>query len=172
MQGRSMKNLLVLVSVLVVLGGCQTTQPAGKSTALEHMSFMRLWTTYSECRASTDLDAMRAAVRQLSQAVATPTSGGDFVLPLPEPIERLVSKPPTRLAVDPKAMAAACTLYTGHAALEVGRNDVAAEMFRSVIDDHPQAEYAYYVKQARLGFAQVVIGPQASIQSPPKLFAD
>ena len=168
-----MKKLLVLVSVLVVLGGCQTTQPAGKSTALENTAFMRLWTTYSECRSSTDLDAMRVAVRQLSQAASTPASGKGFVIPLPKPIERLVSKPPTRLAVDPKAMAASCTLHTGHAALEAGRIDVAADMFLSVIDGHPQAEYAYYVEQARLGFAQAVIGPQASTQSPPSgLFAD
>ena len=167
-----MKRLLSIVSVLVVLGGCQTTQPVAKSTASENTAFMRLWTTYSECRSGTDFDAMRAAARQLNRAAATPTSGKDFVLPLPKQITRLVSKPPTRLAVDPKAMAAACTLYAGHAALEAGRNDVAAEMFLSVMDGHPQAEYAYYVEQARLGFAQVVIGPQASIQSSPKLFAD
>ena len=167
-----MKKLLSIVSVLVVVGGCHTPQPAGKSTTLENTAFMHFWTTYSECRSSTDLDAMRAAARQLYQAATTRTSGRDFVLPLPKQIERLVSKPPTRLAVDPKAMAAACTLHTGQAAMEAGRNDVAAEMFRSVIDGHPQAEYAYYVEQAKLGLAQVVIGPQSSIQSPPKLFAD
>jgi len=167
-----MKKLLSIVSVLVVLGGCQTTQPVAKSTALENTAFMRLWTTYSECRSSTDLDAMRAAARQLNQAAATPASGKDFVLPLPKQIARLVSKPPTRLAVDPKAMAAACTVHTGHAALNAGRNDVAADMFLSVMDGHPQAEYAYYVEQARLGFAQAVIGPQAFIQPPPTLFAD
>ena len=167
-----MKSLVGLVGVLLVLGGCQTAQLAGKSTAHENTAFMRLWTTYSECQSSTDLDAMRAAARLLSLAATTPPSGKDFVLPLPKPIERLVSKPPTRLAVDPKAMAAACTLHTGHAALEAGRNDVAADMFQSVIEGHPQAEYVYYVEQARLGFAQVVIGPQASIQPPPKLFSD
>ncbi|OLB56384.1 MAG: hypothetical protein E6K58_00735 [Nitrospirae bacterium] len=167
-----MKRLLSIVSVLVLLGGCQTTQPVAKSTGLENTAFMRLWTTYSECRSSTDLGATRTAARQLNQAVATPASNKDFVLPLPKQIERLVSKPPTRLAVDPKAMAAACTLHAGHTALNAGRNDVAAEMFRSVMDGHPQIEYAYYVEQARLGFAQVVIGPQASIQSPPKQFAD
>jgi ABC-type Fe3+-hydroxamate transport system substrate-binding protein len=149
-----MKRLLSIVSVLVVLAGCQTTQPVAKSTALENTAFMRLWTTYSECRSSTDLDAMRAAARQLNQAAITTTSDRDFVLPLPKQIERLVSKPPTRLAVDPKAMAASCTLHTGHAALNAGRNDVAAEMFRLVMDGHPQTEYAYYVEQARLGFAR------------------
>jgi len=167
-----MKKLLSIVSVLVVLAGCQTTQPVAKSKALENTAFMRLWTTYSECRSSTDLDAMRAAARQLNQAAITTTSGRDFVLPLPKQIERLVSKPPTRLAVDPKAMAAACTVHTGHAALNAGRNDVAADMFLSVMDGHPQAEYAYYVEQARLGFAQAVIGPQAFIHPPPTLFAD
>ena len=167
-----MRRLLSIVSVVVVLGGCQTTQPVAKSTALENTAFMRLWTTYRECRSSSDLNAMRGAARQLNQAATIRTSGRDFVLPLPKQIERLVSKPPTRLAVDPKAMAAACTLHAGQAAMEAGRNDVAAEMFRSVIDGHPQAEYAYYVEQARLGFAQVVIGPQASSQPPPELFAD
>lgn len=167
-----MKKLLVLASVLVVLAGCQTTQQVGKSTAVENTAFMRLWTTYSECQSSTDLEAMRAAARQLRQAATTPKRSNGFVLPLPKLIARLVSTPPTRLAVDPKAMAAACTLYTGNAALEAGRNDVAAQMFWSVIDGHPQAEYAYYVEQARLGFAQAVIGPQVSIRPLPTLVAD
>ena len=167
-----MKKLLILVGVLVVLGACQTTQQAGKSSATENTAFMRLWTTYSECRSTADLDAMRAAARQLRQAATTPKSNNGFVLPLPKPIARLVSTPPTRLAVDPKAMAAACTLYTGNAALDAGRNDVAVEMFWSVIDGHPQAEYAYYVEQARLGFAQAVIGPQVSIQPFTTQLAD
>ena len=69
-----MKRLLSIVSVLVLLGGCQTTQPVAKSTGLENTAFMRLWTTYSECRSSTDLGATRIAARQLNQAVATPAS--------------------------------------------------------------------------------------------------
>lgn len=162
-----MKKGLLLFSLVVVLGGCQTTQPLGKVAAMDNAAFMNLWSTYSECQSSTDLDTMRVAAQQLNQAANISNSGRDFVLPLPERIERLVAKPPTRLAVDPKAMAAACTLYAGQAALNAGRNDVAAEMFSSVMNGHPQAEYAYYVHRARVGFAQVVIGPQASIQSPP-----
>src|SRR3989442_222156 len=98
-----MKRLLSIVSVLVLLGGCQTTQPVAKSTGLENTAFMRLWTTYSECRSSTDLGATRTAARQLNQAVATPTANKDFVLPLPKQNPRPLGTPRhTRARAEPR----------------------------------------------------------------------
>lgn len=167
-----MKKSLVALSLLLLMVGCQATKPFEKSAGLDNTMFMSLWGTYSQCQSSTDLDAMRGIVQQLHQAATVPTSGKDFVLPLPERFERLVSKPTPRLAVDPIAMATACSLYTGQVALNAGRNDVAADMFLSVIQRHPEAEYAYYVDQARLGLAQLSAGPHVSIKPSSQVISD
>ncbi|MEK6526626.1 MAG: hypothetical protein AABZ22_07120, partial [Nitrospirota bacterium] len=63
-----MKKGLLLFSLVVVLGGCQTTQPLGKVAAMDNAAFMNLWSTYRECQSSTDLDTMRVAAQQLNQA--------------------------------------------------------------------------------------------------------
>ena len=52
-------------------------------------------------------------------------------------------------------MAAACALSTGQVALHAERLDLATELFRTVLRNHPQPEYAYYVNQARIGLEQV-----------------
>ena len=167
-----MKKSLVLLSLLLLLGGCQTSKPIERSAGLDNTVFMNLWGTFSQCQSSTDLDAMRGIVQQLNHAANIPTSGKEFVLPLPERFNRLVSKRTPRLAVDPTAMATACTLYTGQVALNAGRNDVAADMFLSVIQRHLETEYAYYVGQARLGLAQLSAGPHVSIDPSPKIISD
>ena len=159
-----MKKSLVLLSLLLLLGGCQASKPIERSAGLDNTVFMNLWGTFSQCQSSTDLDAMRGIVKQLNHAANIPTSGREFVLPLPERFKRLVSTPTPRLAVDPIAMATACTLYTGQVALNAGRNDVAADMFLSVIQRHHESDYRYYVDQARLGLAQLSAGPQVSIK--------
>lgn len=167
-----MKKSLVLLSLLLLLEGCQASKPIERSAGLDNAMFMDLWSTYSQCQSSTDLDAMRGIVKELNQAASIPTSGKEFILPLPERFGRLVSKPTRRLAVDPTAMATACTLHTGQVALNAGRNDVAADMFLSVIQRHPEAEYTYYVDQARLGLAQLGVGPHVSIEPSPQIIQD
>jgi len=69
-------------------------------------------------------------------------------------------------------MATACTLYTGQVALNAGRNDVAADLFLSVIQSQPEAESTYYADQARLGLAQLGAGPQVSIKPLPQIIPD
>jgi hypothetical protein len=66
-----------------------------------------------------------------------------FESPLPS------SQTTTRLAVDPKAMSASCTLHAGNIAAMSGRSDIAREMFNTVLREHAQSIYAYYAQQAR-----------------------
>lgn len=166
-----MKKILLLVGLVVMLVGHQTIQPE-HSFALDNTTFMTLWSTFKHCQSSTDLDSLRVDAQRLNQAAHAPTDGKGFILPLPKQIERLVAKPVPRLAADLTAMAAACTLYTGQAALNAGRFDVATEMFRSIMESHPQAEYAYYVEQARLGLTQVGVGPVAVTPALSPIIAD
>jgi hypothetical protein len=52
-------------------------------------------------------------------------------------------------------MAAACALYTGRIASELGKADVASAMFLSILKHQAKPEYEYYVAQARDGLSQL-----------------
>jgi len=144
-----MKNLpLILVSILVSMAGCQTGQPV-KTAAIDNGSFMSLWSAYSHCQASTDIDQLREDALTLTHAANRSLTQEDFVLPLPGKLEHFVSTPAARFAVDVKAMAAACSLRAGSAAMEAGKLDVAKDLLQTVLSYQPQSEYAYYTLQAK-----------------------
>ena len=144
-----MKNLpLILVSILVSMAGCQTGQPI-KTAAIDNGSFMSLWTTYSQCQATTDINQLREAAAILTNAANRSLTQESFVLPLPGKLEQFVSVPAARVAVDVKAMAAACSLRAGSAAVAAGKIDVAKDLLKTVLNYQPQSEYAYYALQAK-----------------------
>ena len=144
-----MKNLrLILVSILISVAGFQTGQPV-QAAAIDNGSFMSLWSTYSHCQAATDIDQLRENALTLTQAANRSLSQEAFVLPLPAKFEEFVSTPAPRFSVDVKAMAAACSLRAGSAAVEAGKLDVAKDLLQSVLSYQPQSEYAYYTLQAK-----------------------
>jgi len=144
-----MKNFrLILVSILVSVAGFQTGQPV-QAAAIDNGSFMSLWSTYSHCQAATDIDQLRENALTLTQAANRSLSQEAFVLPLPAKFEEFVSTPAPRFSVDVKAMAAACSLRAGSAAVEAGKLDVAKDLLQSVLSYQPQSEYAYYTLQAK-----------------------
>lgn len=144
-----MKNLrVILVSILISVAGCQTGQPVHTS-AIDNGRFMSLWSTYSHCQATTDIDQLREDALTLTGAANRALTQESFVFPLPDKLEQFVSTPGARFAVDVKAMAAACSLRAGSAAVEAGKLDVAKDLLRTVLSYHPQSEYAYYTLQAK-----------------------
>ncbi len=144
-----MKNLqLILVGILVSVAGCQTGQPA-HTAAIDNGNFMGLWSTYSHCQAINDIDQLNSDAVTLTKAANRSLSAEAFILPLPGKIEKLVSAPAARFAVDMKAMAAACSLRASTAAVEAGRLDVAKDLLRTVLSYQSQSEYAYYTLQAK-----------------------
>lgn len=161
----TIQNALSALSLIVLLGGCQGIQLAGKPTQLDNAAFMNLWDAYRHCQASTDVDTMQADVRQLTRAALTQESAKDLAIPLPDFVKRVVARLESRLAVDPKAMTAACALSTGQAALRAERMDLAAEMFQTVLRNHPKQEYAYYVEQAQAGMEDVTRGARAAVHT-------
>ncbi|MFQ5991999.1 MAG: hypothetical protein ACE5NA_06135 [Nitrospiraceae bacterium] len=151
-----MKKTGLLVSLIFVLGGCQSLQGLGHSGNLQNHEFMSLWDTYSHCSTSLDVDAMRQDVEVLNEVALAPVSFKDLPLPLPKAFIAKIRKPTPRLAVDPKAMAAACSLYTGQVAHRAARYKMAGEMYQSVLQDYkPQSDYTYYASQARVGLRQL-----------------
>ena len=144
-----MKNIrLMLVSILVSVAGFQTGQPVQAST-VDNGSFMSLWSSYSHCQATTDIDQLREDALTLTNAANRSLTQEGFVLPLPGKLEQFLSPPAARFAVDVKAMAAACSLRAGSAAVAAGKLDVAKDLLQNVLSYQPQSEYAYYTLQAK-----------------------
>ena len=144
-----MKNLrLILVSILVSVAGFQTGQPV-QAAAIDNGSFMSLWSTYSRCQATTDIDQLREAALTLTQAANRSITKESFVLPLPGKLDEFVATPAPRFSVDVKAMAAACSLRAGSAAVKAGKLDIAKDLLRTILGYQPQSDYAYYTLQAK-----------------------
>ena len=144
-----MKTLrFILMSIVVSVAGFQTGQPV-QAASIDNGSFMSLWNTYSHCQATTDIDQLREAAMTLTHAANRSLTQEAFVLPLPDKLEQFVSTPTARFSVDVKAMAAACALRAGSAAVEAGKLDVAKDLLQSVLSYQPQSEYAYYTLQAK-----------------------
>lgn len=150
------KFAVLAMSLLMVLGGCQSMQLPNKPASLDNAAFMQLWETYRHCQSIVDIDAMQEDVQRLTRAALWQQQPArDLPFPLPDFMKRVVAPPPPRLAADPNAMAAACTLATGRLALRAERLDLATGLFRAVLRNHPQPEYAFYVDQARIGLELV-----------------
>ena len=144
-----MKNIrLILMSILVSMAWFQTGQVVQAAT-IENGSFMSLWNTYSHCQATTDLDQLRENALTLANAADRSLTQEGFVLPLPDRLEQFVSSPAARFAVDVKAMAAACSLRAGSAAVEAGKLSLAKDLLQTVLSYQPHSEYAYYTLQAK-----------------------
>jgi hypothetical protein len=150
-----MKKLhLILVSILVSVLGFQTGQPV-QAAAIDNGSFMSLWSTYSHCQATTDLDQLRENALTLTSAANRSLIQEGFVLPLPSKLEQFVSTPAARFAVDVKAMAAACSLRAGSAAVEAGKLGLAKDLLQTILSYQSQSEYAYYALQAKALLSEI-----------------
>jgi hypothetical protein len=150
-----MKNLrLIVVSILISVAGFQTSQPV-QAAAIDNGSFMSLWSTYSHCQATTDLDQLRENALTLTSAANRSLTQEGFVLPLPSKLEQFVSTPAARFAVDVKAMAAACSLRAGSAAVEAGKLGLAKDLLQTILSYQSQSEYAYYALQAKALLSEI-----------------
>jgi hypothetical protein len=141
--------------LLFTLGGCRGLTLLTDTTVLSDERFGQLWRVYSHCQSSIETDEMREDMQQLSQALdrmSVTTSRHSF---LPQSVQRLIEEPPSRLAVDPGAMAVACALRAGVAAQTEGRTELAADLFGFVLSKDREPPYTYYVVQARLGLAEM-----------------
>jgi hypothetical protein len=136
------------------VSGFLTSQPA-QAAAIDNGSFMSLWSTYSHCQATTDLDQLRENALTLTSAANRSLIQEGFVLPLPSKLEQFVSTPAARFAVDVKAMAAACSLRAGSAAVEAGKLGLAKDLLQTILSYQSQSEYAYYALQAKALLSEI-----------------
>jgi hypothetical protein len=149
---------LIVLSILVSVAGYLTWQPA-EAAAVDNGSFMTLWNTYSNCQATTKLDQLSENASTLTAAANHSLDQETFVLPLPSKLEKLVSTPAARFAVDVKAMAAACSLRAASAAVDAGKFDTAKDILQTILGYQPQSEYAYYTLQAKTLLSELETNP-------------
>lgn len=88
-------------------------------------------------------------LRQSADTHVVPTAD------LPGGLDRLVRKQPVRTTVDPRAMAASCTLQAARASLDAGRHKVAEQLLRTLVRSYPETEYVFYVEQAKLWMKEI-----------------
>ena len=125
--------------------GCAGITPG--ITAKEEPSLIHLWKTYVHCRESHDPYQMWADSRLLAES-AHSIRPQQPSRPLPDIVAQLVSELPSRLSVDPDAMAADCLLRAGQAARVRSRPKLAMAFFRLITGTYPADQYGYYVEQA------------------------
>lgn len=139
---------LLGLGVLVLITGCANS-PSPQVSQPGESGLMSLWNTYADCKSTSNLDQAALDLEQLRSADRQkPTDSEGFVLPLPTRLERLVSNPSSRVAVDIDAMVSACALHAGELALGQGHIDLARNFFVSVITLHKE-ENSYYVLKAK-----------------------
>lgn len=139
---------LVGVGVMILSTAC-TSGLSTQVSESRNSGFMSLWNTYADCKSTSDLGQAVSDLEQLRSASGQrPVADEGFVLPLPTRLERLVSNPASRVAVDVGAMVSACALHAGELALDQGDIDIARDFFVSVITLHKE-ENSYYVLKAK-----------------------
>jgi hypothetical protein len=142
---------LALLS-LVGLNGCHFSRPSdGPASFLDNAQFMEAWKTYLHCRSSTEPDEIRADLQRLNRATnshAVSLQNHSSVLLLPAAMRSLIATLPSRVAVDPHAMAAACALHGGHVAQTAGQPELSVELLTEVVTAHEGSAYGYYAVQA------------------------
>jgi hypothetical protein len=117
-------------------------------------SFMETWRIYNHCTHADNLEALLVDALLLKHA--TNRMQQDEILALFSPIQSLVAPSPVRLAADPRAMTASCTMKAAETALATGWNDLAVTLYQSIIKDYPGSSYVYYREQAKAWLAHVV----------------
>jgi len=160
------KLCIVLFLLGFGLNACQSTSVTRQDSIHPSPSVMELWTTYSECQATQDLLTLEQSARVLIHAA---NENGDPLLssiPVPSLIRNQVEKAPSRVSVDPRALAASCSLLAGNRALVSGQNSLALKMFSLVIK-YSSDDYPYYTNQAKLGI-QKAQGEQLVLTSKKK----
>lgn len=163
MNGRCQWGLML--GLVLLAAGCQSSHPSSLVDAYhDNDRFMSLWQRYNACRIASDFGRAHLELKQLSSAALLKEQDG-FVLPLPTKLQRWVSAPANRQAVDVRAMAASCSLRAGQLALHEGQIDTARNLFSSVLTHHKDIS-PYYTLRAKRLLAELDRGVIVSLKTP------
>ncbi len=144
---KTTRHVLAILT-FTALVGCQALQPTTQGElALEDGDFMGLWDSYNSCMVSNNVGELQTYLEEL-HAAPKPISFHESPIPIPAFIKKMNSSRISRLAVDPRAMAASCSLQLAEVARQHQKFDIAVRVLENMKRDFPEPQYAYYVAKA------------------------
>jgi len=151
-----MKVSVLVLWVLMIVGltSCQSVKVPQRESHTAQPSFMETWRIYTHCVDTEGLEPLMVDTLLLKRA--TNRMQQDEVLGLFSPLQSFISPSPVRLAADPRAMTASCTLKTAETAVKNGWEDLAITLYQSIIKDYSEPAYLYYREQANAGLAHTL----------------
>ena len=111
---------------------------------------------------------MHANLYELDSA-PKPISLDDSPIPVPLFLKKLTSARSSRLAVDPRAMAASCSIHLAEVAQRSADWYTALHTFQSIVKNYPEPQYAFYVTKANQAIAEFSSVHPASLSSQDAL---
>lgn len=141
-------KLFVFGLISLSLVGCQSLQVKDPGElAIANHEFISLWDTYNHCLTGSNTQELQRNLKTLHSA-PKPISLDDSPIPIPKFIKNLSGRRNSRLAVDPRAMAAACSIHLGEVAHQSADWDTALRTFQTIVENYPEPQYAFYVLKA------------------------
>ena len=140
-------RLSAVLSAGMLFAGCQLFDGSTKATTSPSTSVMSMWELYRHCQSSGDVETVLSAAKQLQQSADTHLVPAPDV---PKSLDRFVTRQPVRTTVDPKALAASCTLQAARTSLSTGREQEAEQLLYAVVLSYPESDYTFYVAQAKV----------------------
>lgn len=158
-------NILLTALLSIILAGCQGFQPKAQGElAMEDQDFMGIWDAYNHCMTEYNIQHMQDSLHVLDSA-PKPISLNDSPIPVPKFLKKLSSARSSRLAVDPRAMAASCSIHLAEVAQQSADWHTALQAFQSIIKNYPEPQYAFYVTKANQAMEQFSSVRPASLSS-------
>ena len=145
---RKWQILLAIGLLCFSMIGCQSLQPKNPGElALKNHDFVGLWDAYNDCRAESNPHEMQRNLKIL-QTAPKPISLDDSPIPIPQFIKNLSSTRSSRLAVDPRAMAASCSIHMAETSRQAADWTASLRTYQSIIENFTEPQYAFYVSEA------------------------
>ena len=154
---------MVLLSLSIM--GCQSFQPKNPGElALQNDAFISLWDEYNHCVVGSNTAAMQESLKVLLSA-PSPISLEDSPIPIPDFLKGLTSSRNSRLSVDPRAMAASCSMHLAESASQSSDWHTALSTLQSIVNNYPEPQYDFYVSKATQAIEQFSSIQPVSLQS-------
>lgn len=167
----SLRIKFLLVGLLsVAFLGCQGLQPKSYGElAMDDQDFLGIWDIYNLCMDGSDIQHIQANLQVLASA-PKPISLDDSPIPVPAFLKKLSSARSSRLAVDPRAMAASCSIHLAEVAQLSADWPTALHTFQAILKDYPERQYAFYVTKANQALEQFTTVQPVSLSTQESLF--
>lgn len=121
---------------------------------MEDHDFLGIWDAYNHCVDSADIQHMQANLDVLASA-PKPISLDDSPIPVPAFLKKWSTARGSRLAVDPRAMAASCSIHLAEVAQLSADWPTALRTFQEIMKNYPEPQYAFYVSKANQAMEQL-----------------